>query len=141
MVVPPCQGQGLLPSCWSRTPRLFLSCSVSYRSGELLLESIPSPELSTGELIMWCCLCELKKGTVFFTLSLNLPMGMQATGLGFPWVLCSQGYQHRSLGTYPLKLGIRTSVIMHLDLLQDLWNQPRFWSSLHMHAPTKPHNS
>ena len=48
-----------------------------------------------------------------------------AVGPGVPLELYSQSHQHRSVGAAPLKSGTRTAVVVHLDLLCELWKQPR----------------
>ena len=45
---------------------------------------------------------------------------------------------HKATSADPLKSGPRTTVVMHLDLLWELWRQLRSWPGPHMHTPTKP---
>ena len=73
--------------------------------------SIPLQELSTGKCTLWCHLSlNVQAHKVHYCLHCLQPcltMGTQAIGPGVPQALCSQSHQCRSVGTDPLKSGIR----------------------------------
>ena len=137
-----CQGQGLLHSCWSRSPQICFWAVVWEvdRIGVLPLGEeplcIPLSELFTNKSSLPCHL----SSTVWAhyvnccwhcsTLFLNL-----GNGSNWPWHLFKCCF-HKITSTDPLKLGPRTAVITPAEFLWELRRQFRPWPSL---VPTCTH--
>lgn len=126
VVVPPCQGQGLLPSCWSRSPR-SVSWAVVWSRWHL---STPSrkgaPEYSSLELFTYeCSLLSHHSPIIRFH---NVPCcwhfsqpHLNCSNAGhWPWFL-SGVVLHQATSADPLRSGSRTAGVMHLGPLWEPW--------------------